>query len=165
MKKNITSKLQQVKLLVLDFDGVMTDNRVLVSEDGTESVLCHRGDGLGIEMLMKKGIEVVVISKETNKVAQARCKKLQIKCWSGIDDKYPLFLQEIKKRNIPLEQVCFMGNDINDAACIRAAGVGVVPADSHESVFSIADYITKKKGGRGAVREVADLVLCDREKF
>lgn len=154
-----SNNLKKIKLLVLDFDGVMTDNRVLVSEDGKESVFCNRGDGLGIEMLKKKGIEVVVISKETNKVVQARCKKLKIECWDSIDEKYKLFLREIKKRNLKLENVCFIGNDINDLECIKNAGIGVAVADSYKSVLRIADYITKKRGGEGAVREIADLIL------
>lgn len=148
-----------MKLLVLDFDGVMTDNRVLVSEDGKESVFCNRSDGLGIEMLKKKGIEVIVISKEKNKVVQVRCKKLRIKCLQGIDDKYSLFLKEIKKRKLKLENVCFIGNDINDLECIKNAGIGVAVADSYKPVLNIADYITNKRGGQGVVREVIDLIL------
>ncbi len=157
--KNLAKKFKKIKLLVLDFDGVMTDNRVLVSEDGKESVFCNRGDGLGIELLRKEGIEVVVISKEKNKVVQARCKKLKIECCQGIDDKYKLFLKEIKKRKLKLENVCFVGNDINDLDCVKAAGAGIAVADSHSSLLKIADYVTKKKGGRGAVREVADIII------
>jgi len=163
--KKINKKLQKIKLLVLDFDGVMTDNRVLISEEGKESVFCNRGDGLGIEILKKKGIEVVVISKESNKVVQARCKKLKIKYLKGVDEKYKLFLKEIKRRNLGLENVCFIGNDINDSECIKNAGIGVAVADSHKSVLKIADYITRKKGGGGAVREVIDLILNVKEKF
>lgn len=155
----LKEKFQKIKLLVVDFDGVMTDNRVLVSEDGTESVFCNRSDGLGIEMLKKKGIEVLVISKEKNKVVQARCKKLKIKCLQGIDDKDSLFLKEIKRRKLKLENVCFIGNDINDLDCIKSAGIGVAVADSYKLALEIADYVTKKKGGEGVVREVVDLIL------
>lgn len=150
---------KKIKLLVLDFDGVMTDNKVLVSEEGKESVFYNRSDGLGIEILKEKGVEVIVISKERNKVVQARCKKLKIKCWHNISDKYILFLKEIKKRKLRLEKVCFIGNDINDSQCIKAAGIGVAVANSHKSVLKIADYITKKKGGEGVVREVADIII------
>ena len=155
-------KFKKIKLLVLDFDGVFTDNRVLVSEDGKESVFCHRGDGLGIEMFKKEGIETVIISKEKNPVVQARCDKLGIECWQGIDNKETIFLREIKKRNLELENVCFVGNDITDLECIKKAGLGVAVADSEKPVLNIADYITKKKGGRGAVRELCDLILENR---
>lgn len=156
---DINEKFQKIKLLVFDFDGVMTDNRVLVSEDGKESVFCDRGDSLGIEMLKKKGVEIVVISKETNKVVKARCEKLKIKCWSGIDEKTQLFLREIEEKNLGLENVCFIGNDITDLECIKKAGIGVAVADSYEPALKVADYITKKKGGSGAIREITDLIL------
>jgi len=159
----IIKKFKRIKLLVLDFDGVMTDNRVLVSEDGKESVFCNRSDGLGVELLKKEGIEVVVISKEKNKVVQARCKKLKIKCWNGIDNKYKLFLKEIKKRKLKLENICFIGNDISDLNCVRAAGVGIAVADSHSSLLKIADYITKEKGGEGAVREITELIIKSKK--
>lgn len=150
---------KKIKLLVTDFDGVHTDNRVLVSEDEKESVFCNRGDGFGIAMLKKKRIETVVISKERNKVVQARCNKLKIDCWYGIDDKITLFKKEVEKRDIPMKNVCFIGNDPNDIECIKTAEIGVAVADSTESLFEIADYITKKKGGDGAIREICDLIL------
>lgn len=148
-----------IKLLVCDFDGVMTDDSVIVDENGKESVICKRGDGLGIELIKKKGIEVIVISKEKNLVAKIRCEKLKIKILYGIDDKIELFKKEIKNRNLSFDQVCYMGNDINDLDCIKEAGIGVAVADSHKKVIEIADYITTKKGGKGAVREVCDLIL------
>jgi len=156
-KKN--KNFRKIKLLICDFDGVMTDNRVLVSEDGKEAVFCNRGDGLGIEMLKKKRIDVVVISKEKNKVVQARCQKLKIKCLQGIEDKYSLALKEIRERGLKPKDVCFIGNDAPDIDCIKNIGIGVAVNDSHKSVLRFADYITEKKGGEGAVREVADLIL------
>ena len=110
-------------------------------------------------MLKKEGIETVVISKEKNPVVQARCNKLKIECWQGIDDKETIFLREIEKRNLGLENVCFIGNDITDLECIKKAGLGVAVADSEEPVLNIADYITKRKGGKGAVRELCNLIL------
>ena len=92
-------------------------------------------------------------------MVEVRCKKLKIKCLSGIDNKHTLFLKEVQKRKLKLENVCFVGNDINDLECIKNAGIGAAVVDSHRSVLNIADYITKKKGGEGAVREVADLIL------
>ena len=149
----------KIKLLVLDFDGVLTDNRVLVSEDGKESVFCNRSDGLGIEMMKKKGIEVMVISKEKNKVVMARCKKLGIACQHGVENKIDIFTKVIKKKNLKKGQVCYIGNDTNDLDCIRAAGIGIAVKDSYRQVLDSASYVTKKNGGKGAVREIADLIL------
>ena len=101
----------------------------------------------------------MVISKEKNKVVQVRCRKLDIKCLDGIDNKKDSFLKEVKKRKLKLENVCFVGNDINDSECIKIVGIGVAVADAYPEVLKAADYITRKKGGKGAVREIADLIL------
>ncbi|MFA7707420.1 MAG: HAD hydrolase family protein [Candidatus Pacearchaeota archaeon] len=151
---------KKIKLLVLDFDGTLTDNRVLVNENGQESVFCSREDSLGLELLKNKtDVEVVVLSKEKNKVVQARCKKLKIGCFQGVDEKHDSFLRLIKEKKLDKSRVCFIGNDINDIECIKEAGIGVCVADSYPSVFRFADYVTKKQGGLGAVREVCSLIL------
>ena len=163
MKKNKEKKLsahfKKIKMLACDFDGVMTDNNVIIDENGKESVVCNRADSLGIELLSERGIDVVVISKETNKVVKARCDKLNIQCVQGTDDKLPILKKEAIKRNLMQENICFIGNDINDIGCIRYAGLGIAVNDSHPSVKKAANFITKKKGGYGAVREIADLIL------
>jgi YrbI family 3-deoxy-D-manno-octulosonate 8-phosphate phosphatase len=151
---------KKIKLIISDFDGVMTDNKVLIDENGKEAVFCNRSDGLGIEMLKKKtSVEIMVLSKEKNQLVEARCKKLKIECIYGIDQKYNIFINEIKKRNLDSSQVCYIGNDINDVGCIKAAGIGIAVADAHQSALKAAKYITKKKGGEGAVREVIDMIL------
>jgi len=156
---DVYKKFKKIKFLVLDFDGVLTDNRVLVFEDGKEAVFCNRSDGFGIEMLQKAGIEVIVISKEKNGVVLERCKKLGIECQSGIENKIDIFLKEVSKRGLEKEEVCFMGNDINDIECIKVAGIGVAVADAYPSVLKAARHITKNLGGSGAVREIADIIL------
>jgi YrbI family 3-deoxy-D-manno-octulosonate 8-phosphate phosphatase len=151
---------KKIRLVVSDFDGVMTDNKVLVDENGKEYVFCNRGDGLGIELLKKNScLDIIVISKEKNPVVQARCKKLKIECRQGVDDKAVALLEETKKRGLDIKQVCFIGNDLNDIECIKAAGIGVGVADSHASVLKVANFITKNKGGNGAIREIIDLIL------
>src|SRR5208282_2878106 len=103
--------LGQLKLLVLDFDGVLTDNRVLVSEDGHESVFCCRGDSLGLGMLKAAGIEVVVLSKEKNPVVDARCRKLGIECVQGCDRKLVTLQALGSSRDIGSSQIAYVGND------------------------------------------------------
>lgn len=156
--KNLNELTKKIKLLVLDFDGVLTDNRVIVDEDGKESVICDRGDGLGLDALRKR-IPIVVISKETNKVVKARCKKLKIRCYNSIDDKLTQLKKVCGEYKIGLGNVCYVGNDINDLDCVKAVGFGVAVADSHPKVLSSAKYVTKKNGGRGAVREVCGILL------
>lgn len=149
----------QIRLLVLDFDGVMTDNKVYLDESGREMVCCFRADGLGIEELKRSGVKVLVISKERNRVVKARCQKLGVKSIQGIDDKLKTLREVLRGLNIPPSQVCYLGNDINDIECVKLAGLGCAVRDSHPGLLKEADYVTEKKGGRGAVREICDLIL------
>ena len=148
----------KIRFLVCDFDGVFTDNAVIVDENGKESVVCSRADGLGVELLKKSGIRVLVISKERNPVVAARCEKLQIPCRHGIDDKIEILKDEMVRAGLSPEEVCFIGNDLNDVACLQYV-VGVAVHDAYAPAHAAADYITKARGGQGAVREVADLIL------
>ena len=157
----VEQKIKHIKLFVMDFDGVFTDNRVFIDENGKETVICDRSDSLGIKMLKERrpDIKIIVISKETNKVVKARCDKLEIECKTGIDDKLTIFKKIIEAKNVKPEEVAYMGNDINDMECIQYAGVGVAVLDSDSKVLVVADYITRKKGGHGAIREIIDIVL------
>jgi N-acylneuraminate cytidylyltransferase len=146
-------------LLVLDFDGVFTDNSVYVGEDGKEWVRCSRGDGMGITLLRKAGFPVLVLSTETNPVVQARCKKLKIECIHGCEDKTAVFRQLLDRMQIDPKNTIFVGNDINDVGCLELAGCGVVVADAHPTALAVADAVLTMAGGHGALREICDLVL------
>jgi YrbI family 3-deoxy-D-manno-octulosonate 8-phosphate phosphatase len=154
--------LRGIELLVFDFDGVMTDNRVLVFDDGREAVLCSRGDGMGLERLRNAGVGLAVISKEINPVVGARCEKLKIPYLQGIEDKLAELTQIVRERGLELAHVAYVGNDVNDLECMHAAGVAIAPADSHPDALRAADLVTSAPGGLGAVREVCDLVLAAR---
>jgi len=158
-RSSAVKKLKGAELLVLDFDGVLTDNRVLVSQDGIESVMCHRGDGLSIEQLRQTGMPVVVISKEPNPVVSARCHKLGIPCFQNATDKLTVLKQVAKAHNVDLNKVVYVGNDVNDVTCIEAVGVGVAVGDAHPGVSVAADIVLKNSGGYGAVHEICDLIL------
>lgn len=159
-KQKISNKdFRKPKLLVLDFDGVMTNNKVYVDESGREMVCCSRSDGLGIERLRKAGIKTWVLSKERNKVVRTRCKKLKIRCVQGVDDKLKRLKKMLKDKGISPLQVAYLGNDINDIECVKLAGLGCAVRDSHPDLFKAANYVTKNKGGDGAVREVCELIV------
>jgi N-acylneuraminate cytidylyltransferase len=155
-----TPSFKDIKLIALDFDGVLTDNTVLTDENGKESVICNRSDGLAIEIIKKKGIDVIVISKEKNKVVNRRCMKLNIQCIQGIDEKLNILKEEIKKRNLSSNEVCFVGNDLNDIDCIKHVGLGIAVNDAYPEVKNIADFIAETKGGKGVVREILTLLNC-----
>jgi YrbI family 3-deoxy-D-manno-octulosonate 8-phosphate phosphatase len=149
----------QIDLIVLDFDGVLTDNRVWVNQDGHEGVAAHRGDGMGISLLKKAGFEVVVLSTETNPVVTARCEKMKIPVYQGVDDKGSALKALLMERKANPEHVIYVGNDVNDLPCFPLVGCAVAVADAHPDIRPHADIILKTKGGYGAVRELSELIL------
>jgi len=151
-----------ISLLVLDFDGVMTDNRVLVNQDGMESVWCNRSDGWGIARIKELGIEVIVISTETNPVVQARCQKLGVACVQGCNDKLEKLKNIAEQKKIQSKHIAYIGNDVNDLECLEWVGLPIGVADSHPAILSSVKYVTNKKGGKGAVREVCDLIIKEK---
>ncbi|GGY96669.1 acylneuraminate cytidylyltransferase [Novosphingobium colocasiae] len=148
-----------LRALVMDFDGVHTDDRVLVSTSGEEAVACSRADGMGIELLRKAGLAMTVISKERNAVVAARCAKLQIDCTHGVEDKLPLMLAWLAQRGVTPAEAIYVGNDINDLACMAAVGCAVAPADAHPAALAQAGIVLSVGGGKGALRELAEMIL------
>lgn len=151
-----------VRLLVLDFDGVLTDNRVWVDQDGSEAVTANRGDGMGIRLLRESGIDVIVISTEANPVVQARCRKMKIPAITGIWDKAVVLEAYLKEHHIHPQNVIFLGNDVNDIPCFSMAACGVAVADAEPEVLRQADLVLTRRGGYGAVRELCDKILLQR---
>jgi N-acylneuraminate cytidylyltransferase len=158
-------KLENLRpnLLVLDFDGVLTDDRVYVNQHGEESVAAHRGDGMGISLLKKNGIEVVILSTEKNPVVSARGKKLNVPVFQGITDKGSAIQQIMNERDMDPNEVIFVGNDINDLVCFPLVGLAVAVADAHPDLIREADLVLRKKGGQGAVRELCDQILENQD--
>ena len=151
----------EIKLLVLDFDGVLTDNRVWVNAKGEEMVAANRSDSLGLETLRDQtGIEVMVLSKETNPVVKARCDKLRLPVLQAVQDKPGALQQVLKEKDIHPSQVVFMGNDTNDLPVFPMVGFSAAPADAHPNVARGADLVLSKPGGKGAVRELCDMIVA-----
>lgn len=150
---------EKVSLVVFDFDGVMTDNRVWVDEGGHEQVVVNRSDGLGIALMRRLKVDMMVLSTEMNPVVAARCKKLKIPFLQGIEDKAFVLNQWLQDKHIDPAHVIYIGNDVNDLPCFNLVGFAMVPADAHDSVRGYADIVLKSNGGHGAVREVCDLVM------
>jgi YrbI family 3-deoxy-D-manno-octulosonate 8-phosphate phosphatase len=150
----------KVALLVMDFDGVLTDNRVWVNEKGEESVAANRSDSLGLNLLReKKTVEFLVISKERNPVVEARCRKINLSVLQAVDDKAAALNQVIQQKGLKRSEVIYLGNDTNDSPCFPIAGFAVVPSDAHPDVIRRADLVLSKPGGHGAVRELCDILL------
>jgi YrbI family 3-deoxy-D-manno-octulosonate 8-phosphate phosphatase len=150
--------LEEVRLIVFDFDGVMTDNHVLVLQDGSEAVYCNRADGQGVGMIRKQGIDMLILSTEVNLVVTARAAKLNLEVIHACTDKATVIRQILAERCLDPRQVMFVGNDTNDLPAMRLVGWPVAPADAHPTVLAHARFVTKAIGGGGVVREIADMV-------
>jgi N-acylneuraminate cytidylyltransferase len=151
-----------VQFVVFDFDGVMTDNKVIVREDGDEAVVADRGDGWGIARLRDAGVPMAVLSTEEHPVVAARCSKLGIECHQGLGDKAAYLQQLLTERALDPAAVVYAGNDVNDLAAMRSVGWPVAVADSHPDVLAAARIVLTRPGGRGAVRELCDGLLDAR---
>jgi|TARA_Y100000310_G_scaffold252836_1_gene259580 YrbI family 3-deoxy-D-manno-octulosonate 8-phosphate phosphatase len=147
-----------IQLIVYDFDGVMTDNKVFVDQNCNELVQVNRADGLGVAEIKKLGIEQMIISTEKNPVVSARASKLNIPCLQGIDNKKKALMDYCHKNNVELNNVAYVGNDINDIEAMKMAGITFCPADSHDRIKEISQYILETKGGQGVVRELLDFI-------
>lgn len=153
------------KLLIMDFDGVMTDDRVWVDKDGRELVAASRSDGLGLERLRKlTNIEAMVMSKETNKVVTARCEKLKLPVAQNVQDKASALNKIMQEKKLAADEIIYIGNDLNDLPCFPMVGFAVVPTDAQEVVKKQADLVLAKKGGYGAVRELCELLIAHNQK-
>lgn len=152
--------LEQLDLIVYDFDGVMTDNRVFVLEDGREAVRANRADGLGIDMLRAAGLRQFMISTETNAVVAARARKLRLEVVQGCRDKAAALARFCRDHGVALPRVAYVGNDTNDLEAMSMVGVAIAPADAHPKIIAMADLVTRARGGEGVIRELADCILA-----
>ena len=150
--------VRQVRFAVFDFDGVFTDNRVWTNERGEESIACWRGDALGLRRLDEVGVEYLILSTEVNEAVGARARKIRATCVQAVDDKLPVLREEAGRRGVALEETAYVGNDVNDAGCLGAVGLPVVPADAWPEVVPLARLVLTRAGGHGCVREFCDAV-------
>jgi len=161
-KKNreIIEKAKKIKLLILDVDGVMTDGSIILDNEGNEFKRFHVRDGHGIKMLAKAGITIGIITGRRSRVVELRAKELGIKeVYQRVFQKSRVYKRLLEKYNCSDENVAFMGDDVVDQELLKRAGLSAVPADAEEDAKKLADIVTKRKGGRGAVREFIDIIL------
>jgi YrbI family 3-deoxy-D-manno-octulosonate 8-phosphate phosphatase len=162
MKRNLPKK---VEMLVMDFDGVLTDDRVWVDENGRETIAALRSDALGLRILREKtGVKLLVLSREVNPVVAARCRKMDVPFLQGVMDKAEVLLETLKKEGIDPANVIYVGNDIIDLPCFPIVGCALAPANSYPLVLQQADIVLDKNGGQGAIRELCDLLIGHFEK-
>ena len=159
-------KLDDLDALIFDFDGVLTDNRVQLDQDGNESVSCNRSDGLAFIVLEKIKKPTFIISTEKNKVVSTRAKKLKTPVFFGIENKSKVLKKLSLKKNFNLNKTLYVGNDLNDYEAIKLCGYSACPSDSHKRIKEISTFRLDAEGGSGVVRELIEDVLgFDMLKF
>ena len=155
-------RIEALEAIIFDFDGVLTTNRVYVSQDGSETVCCHRGDGLGFDFLRTTSLKLFILSTETNPVVTQRAKKLNVPVRQGVANKRAVLKKLCLEEGMAMSRVLFVGNDLNDYSAMALAGYSACPSDSHPSIRKMASFVLKTAGGQGIVRElVEDLFEID----
>jgi len=160
MNNALLLKIRAVRLLMLDVDGVLTDGRIIMNDQGCESKHFDVRDGHGVKLLNRYGVGVALITGRRSSVVEHRAKDLGIEeVYQGVWNKVEVFEKILLKLNLYPEQTAFVGDDIVDIPVMRRVGFAVAVFDADEDTKRIAHYVTEKCGGRGAVREVCDLIL------
>jgi N-acylneuraminate cytidylyltransferase len=152
---------RKIELIICDFDGVLTDNKVWTDQDGREMVAAYRSDSLRVRELRERGIEVMILSSEPNPVVLARAKKMGVEAVHGVGirEKGNALREILEQKKVRAENVVYIGNDHNDLPCFEIVGWSVAVADAFPEVIRAADHVLTRAGGQGAVRELCDLVL------
>jgi 3-deoxy-D-manno-octulosonate 8-phosphate phosphatase (KDO 8-P phosphatase) len=162
----LEERAREIKLLLLDVDGVLTDGSIIIGHDGEETKVFNVRDGVAIKWLQRQGIEVAILSGRHSKALAARAKELGIeRVITGMIEKLPSFEKLLEETGLKPEQVAFMGDDIYDLPVLKRVGLSACPGDGVKEVKNICDHVCKARGGRGAVREVAELLLKSQDKW
>jgi len=144
-----------IAALILDFDGIFTDNTVIVTDDGREAVACDRSDGYAVGQLNRTGLPILILSTEKVPIVRFRCEKLELECIHGVDDKVAELRQWLSGHNIAAQQTVYVGNGVNDIGCMQIADHPAAVADAFPEAIATARYVLAASGGHGAVREIA----------
>ena len=166
MKKIIKEKLKNIKMLILDVDGVMTDGRIIMDYKGREMKNFDVRDGHGLKILQRYGIKVAILTGRQSKVVEHRAKDLEIAdVYQGAFNKKDVFEKILEKHKLSAGAVAFMGDDIVDIPVLKRVGFSVAVADALDVVKKSVDYITVNRGGHGAVREICEMILQAQGKW
>ena len=163
---NIKYRIKNIKLLLLDVDGVLTDGRIIYDSRGHDSKFFDVHDGLGVYLLKKAGIPTILITAKASKAIIPRARDMQVeKVISELMPKSKVYDKILKEYKIKESQICFVGDDLVDLSAMKRAGLAVAVFNACKDIKNVAHLITKAKGGRGAVREVAELILKTQNKW
>lgn len=158
MNMNFIS-ITSIDVIFFDFDGVLTNNKVYLNQNGDESVRCNRSDGLAFDVIRKLGLPVYILSSEKNKIVSMRAKKLKIEALQCIENKRDYLSFFSKKNKFNLDRAMYVGNDLNDFFAMQLCGYRVCPQDSHNKIKNISNIVLSANGGDGVVRELVENVF------
>lgn len=162
--ENIVTKASRIKLLILDIDGVLSDNKLIYGDDGLEYKAFYTRDGHGMVMLQKSGIEIAIITGRKSPLTEKRMQDLKVKyLFQGVPDKLPTFLKLVEDLNLDLHDIAYVGDDILDLPILTRVGLAICPKDADTEVLTRVDYISQFNGGYGCVREVCELLLKSQD--
>lgn len=162
----IYKKAKYIKFLMMDVDGVLTDGKVIYNDQGLEIKMFNVRDGMGIKLLKEAGIDVVIVSSRKSKAVRHRAHELGIRAvFLGVSNKLHLYEDLLKQKGLRHQDAGYIGDDIADIPVLKKVGLAMAVADAAEEVKAVADYVTQKKGGEGAVREVCQLILQAQDKW
>ena len=158
--------IKNIKLLILDVDGVMTDGRIVIDDLGNEEKNFDVRDGHGVKLLMRYGIDVIFLTGRKSKVVEYRAHDLGVKeCYQGAKNKLKKLQEILEWKALEEHCVAYMGDDLIDIPVLNRVGFSVAVADACKEVRDAADYVTRQKGGKGAVREVCEIILKAQDKW
>jgi 3-deoxy-D-manno-octulosonate 8-phosphate phosphatase (KDO 8-P phosphatase) len=162
----VRKKAARIKLLLLDVDGVLTDGRIIINDRGVETKQFHVRDGQGISLLIRAGIDVGFITGRVSKVVRYRAQELGVRLiYQGVADKRATYAEIKRKTKRSDREIAYVGDDFIDLLVLRKVGLAISVSDGWPELFSVVDYVTEQKGGLGAVREVAELILNAQDKW
>lgn len=165
MNKKILSCAKKIKIVLTDVDGVLTDGGMFYTKDGEFMKKFNTRDSMGMELLLNHGINTALITRENSEIVKKRVKKIKIvDLYSGITDKKSIIPKLLKKYNVKLDEIAYIGDDVNDIEIMRSIGFVATPLDGNFQVKKISHYICKTKGGEGAFREIADLIINSKKQ-
>lgn len=166
ISEQIAQKAQKIKLLILDVDGVLTNNMLIYSEDGQEHKAFNTRDGHGMVLLQKSQVEIGIITGRKSQLVANRMRDLKVKhVHQGVPDKLPTFLKLVEELGYALDEIAYIGDDILDLPILMRVGLAVTPADGDDEVKSRVDYISPYKGGRGCVRETCEIIMRSQNSW
>lgn len=165
-KQEFVERAKKIKILLLDVDGVLTDGRIIYDSRGRDSKFFDVHDGLGVYVLNKAGIKTIIVTAKSSGTIKPRARDMRVaEVFADVSPKSAILDKVMRKHKVTPEEVCFMGDDLVDLGLMKIVGLPIAVFNACPEIKQVADYITVRHGGRGAVREVAEIILKAQGKW